>query len=365
MSRRRLAVAAAVAVAVIAAVAVLAAIGSRDEGAFRAPAGVDELAGRLDRAVPDALVEAHVPGASVAVVRRGRVAWSRGYGVADARTGRPVTADTRFQVGSLSKPVTAWAVTGRSGLALDTRVVDLLERWPLPASRFDERAVTVRRLLSHTAGLSVGGYLGVDPGTPLPSTLGSLQGAGPAGARTAVALIDPPGKQYRYSGGGYTLLQYAVEQRTGRPFTAWADGAALRPLGMRDSAFAWPPPAGAPAAVGHDADGRPVPGYRYAELAPAGLSSSAADMGRFAAALLRDPDRLAQPQAGTDGHYGLGVELDRLGDGTRVVWHEGVNRGWHARLLVYPGRGWAVVVLTNGDGGGLVADAVQGAFESD
>src|SRR5215208_7290130 len=128
MSRRRLAVAAAVAVAVIAAVAVLAAIGSRDEGAFRAPAGVDELAGRLDRAVPDALVEAHVPGASVAVVRRGRVAWSRGYGVADARTGRPVTADTRFQVGSLSKPVTAWAVTGRSGLASDTPVVDLLER---------------------------------------------------------------------------------------------------------------------------------------------------------------------------------------------------------------------------------------------
>jgi CubicO group peptidase (beta-lactamase class C family) len=368
ISVRRVAVAAAIALLFIGAAAAALVIADRDERrAFRAPASVDALVARLDRVVPDALADARVPGAAVAVVHDGRVAWSGGYGVADARTRRPVTGETRFQVGSLSKPVTAWAVVElarRGRLGLDTPVVDVLDRWPLPPSDYDEGAVTVRRLLSHTAGTSVDGYLGVDPGRSPASTLASLQGTGPAGRDTAVALVDRPGTRYRYSGGGYTLLQYAIEQRMRRPFAAWANDTVLETLGMRHSAFAWPPPPGAPAAGAHDADGRPVPGYRYAELAAAGLTSTASDMGRFTAALARDPDRLAQPQPATDAHYGLGVELYELEDGTTVVWHEGVNRGWHARLLAYPDRGWAVVTLTNGDGGGAVADAVQRTFEA-
>jgi CubicO group peptidase (beta-lactamase class C family) len=359
---------AAVALVAIGAVAVatLVVADQHERRAFRAPESVDALVAQLDRIVPDALAEGRVPGAAVAVVHDGRVAWSGGYGVADARTRRPVTGSTRFQVGSLSKPVTAWAafeLARRGGLGLDSPLVDVLDRWPLPPSDQDERAVTARRLLSHTAGMSVDGYLGVDPGRRPGSTLASLQGTGSAGERTGVALMDRPGAGYRYSGGGYTLLQYAIEQSTGRPFAAWADDTVLEPLGMRHSAFAWPPRSGAPAAAGHDAGGRSLPGYRYAELAAAGLTSTASDMGRFAAALVRDPDRLGRPEPATSGHYGLGVELHRLDDGTTVVWHEGVNRGWHARLLAYPDRDWAVVTLTNGDAGGTVADAVQRLFE--
>ena len=121
------------------------------------------------------------------------------------------------------------------------------------------------------------------------------------------------------------------------------------------SSFAPLPATDASVASGHDADGRPTPDFRHAELAAAGLTSTADDLGRFAAALLRDPGRLAPPQPATDGHYGLGVHLDRLQDDVLCVSHPGVNRGWYARLLAYPDRGWAAVVLTNGDNGSAVA----------
>jgi len=354
-------------VAGAAAVVVILTTGASSASRFREPGGIGDVTTRIARAVPPSLRAAHVPGAAVAVAHDGRVAWTAGFG--RAARGAAVTAATRFQVGSLSKPVTAWGavrLAERGILPLDARVVERLRPWPLPPSQYDPHGVTPRRLLSHTAGLSVDGYNGLDPKAPLPSTADSLAGRGPAGSATAVRLVDRPGARWRYSGGGYTLLQEAIEQVTDRPFARWASETILRPLGMSASGFGWPPPGEGPVAAGHDADGRPVPGYRYAELAAAGLASSARDMGRFAAVLLRGGPTvaaLAAPQAATDGRWGLGLETSRLADGTRVVEHEGVNRGWHARLVAYPGRDWAFAVLTNGDGGGAVADAVQLEFE--
>jgi CubicO group peptidase (beta-lactamase class C family) len=346
------------------AVAVVVLITSADRGRrFRTPTGVADVSARIVRATPAAMRAAHVPGAAVAVARDGRLVWMHGFGAAAA--GVTVTPATRFQVGSLSKPVTAWGVAAQGVVPLDAPLVDRVRPWPLPPSRY-ARAVTARRLLSHMAGMSVEGYAGVDPSAPLPSTTASLQGRGPAGAATAVAIVDRPGGRLHYSGGGYTLLQDAIERITGRPFAGWARDAVLRPLAMSESDFAWPPRGTDPIATGHDADGRPLPGYRYGELAAAGLASTARDMGRFTAALLRD-DRIAAafatPQPGTDGHWGLGIETKRLSDGTRFLVHEGINRGWHARLGVYPARGWGFVVLTNGDGGDAVADAVEREFE--
>lgn len=361
--RRRVLAVALVAAAAIAAAAVLLTGGSSSR-AFRAPAGVGDVSSRISRDVPPSLRAAHVPGAAVAVVHGGRVVWARGFGSARPRVA--VTPDTMFQVGSLSKPVTAWGVVASGVVPLDAPLPERLRPWPLPPSKQDARAITPRRLLSHTAGLSVGGYEGIAADAPLPSTTASLQGRGPAGDATAVRLIDQPGTRWRYSGGGYTLLQAAIEHVTGQPFARWAEAAILRPLGMTASGFAWPPRGDGPVAAGHDTRGRPVPGYRYAELAAAGLATDARDVGRFAAALLHGgptASALAAPQPATDGRWGLGLELSRLGDGTRVLSHEGVNRGWYARLVAYPDRGWAFVVLTNGDGGATVADAVQSAFE--
>jgi CubicO group peptidase (beta-lactamase class C family) len=366
--RRRVGIAIVAAlVAGAAAVVAILTTGSSSASRFREPGGIADVTTRIARAVAPSLRAAHVPGAAIAVAHDGRVAWTAGFG--SAARGAAVTPATRFQVGSLSKPVTAWGavrLAERGILPLDAPVVGRLHPWPLPPSDNDPRGITPRRLLSHTAGLSVDGYNGVDTDVPLPSTADSLAGRGPAGSATAVRLVDRPGARWRYSGGGYTLLQETIEEVTNRPFARWASEAILRPLGMSASGFGWPPPGADPIAAGHDIDGRAVPGYRYAELAAAGLASSARDMGRFAAALLRGGPTvaaLAAPQPATDGHWGLGLETSRLADGTRVLAHEGVNRGWHARLVAYPGRGWAFAVLTNGDGGGAVADAVQREFE--
>ena len=291
--------------------------------------------------------------------------WTHGFGQTRPG-GAAVTPRTRFQVGSLSKPVTAWGVetlARRGVLPLDAPVARALRPWPLPGSGEDVDGITPRRLLSHTAGLSVDGYLGTPPPRPPGSTLASLRGQGGEGPATAVRVVDAPGTGYRYSGGGYTLLQATIEQRTGLSFGKWAERDVLEPLGMRDSRFGPLPATGASVASGHDANGRPVPDYRYAELAAAGLTSTAADLGRFAAALLRDPDRLATAQPATGGRYGLGVHLDRLDGHVLRVSHPGVNRGWYARLLAYPDRGWAAVVLTDGDNGSAVADTVERAFE--
>jgi CubicO group peptidase (beta-lactamase class C family) len=122
---------------------------------------------------------------------------------------------------------------------------------------------------------------------------------------------------------------------------------------MRDSGFACTT---THPIAGHDRDGRPLPPYRFAELAAGGVCSTATDLGRLLAALLRGPEgrAMARAQPGTDGAYGLGLHLQRLGDDTRMIWHDGSNRGWQSRIAGFPDRGWGIVVLTNGDGGGAV-----------
>jgi CubicO group peptidase (beta-lactamase class C family) len=333
----------------LAVVAVLAAAGGAATAlagrvTFHEPESTDALARRLDEAVPRALAAHHVPGAAVAVVHDGRVAWARGYGV---------PADARFQVASLSKPVGALGILR---LAREERfpLTDAVG-WQPAATRFDARGITLARLLSHTAGLSVGGYGGLAPSAPLPSVTASL--AGTTGDAPAVELLHPPGSRLEYSGGGYSVAQLWAEKASAQPFATLMRDTVLRPLGMTRSSFVQADLPGD--AVPHDASGRAIPAYRYAELAAAGLRSTAPDMARFAAALMpgphgeppRVPAAMLHAAPATGGHWSLGLELAELGDGTRVVEHEGVSRGWRSRLVAYPDRGWAIVALTNGDGG--------------
>ena len=122
-----------------------------------------DLVQAVEDAARQALAASTTPGLAVALVHYGEVVWAAGYGVADRGTGQPVTAGTRFQAASLSKPVTAWGVlrlveSGRIGL--DEPIIGHLRRWRPPPSPVDADGITVRRLLSHTAGLSVHGYVG-------------------------------------------------------------------------------------------------------------------------------------------------------------------------------------------------------------
>jgi CubicO group peptidase (beta-lactamase class C family) len=344
---------------------------------------------QLDEQVPGWLARYGVPGVAVAVVEHGEVAWARGYGWADAARGVRVTPDTVFQLASVSKPVAAWGVmrlVEANRLALDTPVERYLTRWHLPPSEFDASGVTVRRLLSHTAGLSIPGYLGIAPDQPLPTLEESLDGqtnvAGGDDDLAPVHLVQPPGQGVRYSGGGYTLLQLFVEEGSGQPFAAFMEAEVFRPLGMSGSSFDPSPALLAAAATGHDADGHALPPYHYTELAAAGLHSTAGSLARWVAAALPGPRgeppgrgvltpaslrEMFAPQPATagalpHGAWGLGYMLELAPKGPRWVWHLGSNRGWKTYFAALPDRGAGIVLLTNGDNGWEVTQAIGRAW---
>jgi len=330
------------------------------------------LAQAVEDAARQALAASTTPGLAVALVHHGQLVWAAGYGVADRTTCQPVTAATRFQAASLSKPVTAWGVLRlvESGpIGLDEPIVGRLRRWRPPPSPFDADGITVRRLLSHSAGLSVHGYVGQPSDRPLPPIAASLSGE--TGDSFPVELLEAPGRRWLYSGGGYSLLQLLVEELTGRPFADYMQAEVLAPLDMTTSSFQWSRTADT--ARPHDADGGALPDFAFAEQAAAGLVTTAPDLARFLAAALAGPRgeppgrgvlspvgvRLALTAApATEGRWGLGYGLGLVPDGDLLAYHEGANRGWRAGLALLPDRRAGIVVLANGDAGSRPIDAL-------
>jgi CubicO group peptidase (beta-lactamase class C family) len=330
------------------------------------------LAPAVGEAAQRALAHSTTPGLAVALVCDGRLAWAASYGVANHTTGEPVTPATRFQAASVSKPVTAWGVLrlveqGRIGL--DEPVVGHLRRWRPPPSPFHAGGITVRRLLSHTAGLSVHGYAGQTLQRPLPAIEASLSGE--AGGSFPVELLEAPGRRWLYSGGGYSVLQLLVEELSGRTFAEFMQSEVLERLGMTASSFQWHRTA--VTACPHDAEGVQIPDFAFAEQAAAGLVTTAPDLARFVAAALSGPEgeppgrgvvgpamlRLGLTAApGTEGRWGLGYGLGWLPSGDRLAYHEGANRGWRAGLALLPDRRAGIVVLANGDAGSAPINAV-------
>jgi CubicO group peptidase (beta-lactamase class C family) len=167
--------------------------------------------------------------------------------------------------------VAAWGVLrlveqGRIGL--DDPVVGHLRRWRPPPSPFQASGITVRRLLSHTAGLSVHGYTGQTPDQPLPSIAASLSGE--TGESFPVELLEAPGRHWQYSGGGYSILQLLTEQLTGQPFADYMQIQVLEPLGMTASSFQWQ--RNAATVYPHDADGDRIPTSPSPNRPPPGWS---------------------------------------------------------------------------------------------
>ena len=299
--------------------------------------------------------------------------------------GAPVDRDTQFQVASLSKWVTALGVmtlVERGKLDLDAPVSRYLTRWKLPASAFDNEKVTVRRLLSHTAGLTDGlGYGGFAPGAPIQSLEGSLTHAADAddGATGAVRVGLEPGAQFEYSGGGYALLQLIVEEVSGQPFNAYMTEAVLAPLGMTRSTYVLGPEP-TDLAASYATDGSSAPFNRFTAVAATSLFTTAADLTRLVAAhwpgpngepvgrgVLR-PDTLVamrKPQAQQFGAdiWGLGVVLYAPNNRNDfVIGHDGNNGpAINTAVRLDPATGDGVVVLETGDK--LAATKLAGAWE--
>jgi CubicO group peptidase (beta-lactamase class C family) len=313
------------------------------------------------------MAELRVPGVQIAVFDSGRVVWARGYGVRDAATGAPVDTLTLFQAASISKPVAAagmFRLAERGVVRPDADVNTMLRSWRVAAGPLTAtEKVTLRRIVSHTAGLTVSGFAGYRAGAPLPSLADVLEGRPPANS-LPVKVDRVPGREEQYSGGGVTVMQLLLEDVTGTPFTALMDTLVLGPAGMRHSTFAQPLPdrLAGQAASGHDDGGRPLPGryHVYPERAAAGLWATAPDLARFMLAVGRSyrGERGGLLQAGTAremltrapgaGAHGFGTS----GAGPTLRYrHSGGNAGFRGFAVAFAGVGRGAVVLTNGDRG--------------
>lgn len=308
-----------------------------------------------------------VPGVSVAVINDGRIEWARGWGEAQAGSGIPVDTATLFQAASISKPVAAVAalrLVQEGRLALDEDVNTRLRSWQVPESPFTAtEKVTLRRLLSHSAGTTVHGFPGYAADAAVPGAVQVLDGAAPANTRP-VRVDTLPGSRWRYSGGGYTIAQLVMADVTGRPFAELMREQVLEPAGMRHSTYAQPLPAdrAGQAATAHRADGTPVAGkyHTYPEQAAAGLWTTPSDLARLAIEVQRayngETGRVLTPEtarlmlATQAGSYGLGFRVNGAGDSLRFE-HGGSNQGFRAFFVAMAETGTGVVVMTNGENG--------------
>jgi len=288
--------------------------------------------------------------------------------------GEPVDRDTVFQVASLSKWITAWGVMAlveQGRLDLDAPVSRYLTRWALPETGFDNDGVTVRRLLSHTAGLTDGlGYAGFAPGSQAQTLEASLTQAADAspGASGRVQVGHPPGQRFKYSGGGYTLLQLLIEEVSGGTFEAYMQRAVFEPLGMNHSTFVWDETRGFKLAPSFDVDSKPTPYLRFTSLAATSLYTTVGDMTTFLQAHLRgargEPvgrgvltahalKQMQEPHASQFGQeiWGLGTMLYAPnGAGAFVVGHDGNNDpAINTAARLNPATGDGIVILETGN----------------
>ncbi len=325
-------------------------------------------------------MKAHgIAGVSLAIIEGGRIVRAEGYGFTDRSRTSPVSVKTLFQAGSISKPVAALGALRlvESGkLSLDGNVNQALQQWQIPENEHtSDETVTLRRILSHSAGLTVHGFPGYNADAPLPTLLQVLDGFKPANT-PAVRVDLVPGSSRRYSGGGYTVMQQMMVDVTKKPFPQLMNETVLTPLQMTASSYQQPLPKDkvTSAATGHYPDGGAVDGkwHTRPEMAAAGLWTTPSDLARFAIAIQDSLAGRSNPLISVamtrqllsvqKDQNGLGFFLK--GDGNLLSFsHGGRNEGFDAFLLAGAESGHGVFIMINAnDNSGVlsrIADFVR------
>ena len=333
------------------------------------------IAGRplAGKALAERMADLKVPGISIAVINDGAIEWAKGYGVAEEGAATPVNSHTLFQAASISKPVAALAalrLVEQGKLVLDEDVNLKLRSWKVPENDFTKaEKVTLRRLLSHTAGLTVSGFGGYPADAPVPTLVQVLNGEKPANSAPIQADVLP-GSLWRYSGGGFTVAQQLMMDVSGLPFPELLAELVLKPVGMDDSTYEQPLPASRRpvAAGGHTSDGKLLPGHShtYPEMAAAGLWTTPTDLAKFLLEIQRalqgrsailSPSMAREMTTAQKSGYGLGLSLSGSGAAANFG-HGGSNEGFKCQMTAFVESGRGAVVMTNGDRGGFLASEV-------
>jgi CubicO group peptidase (beta-lactamase class C family) len=310
-----------------------------------------------------------IKGMSVAVFDEGKIIWTRGYGLRNDH--EVVDSATVFQAASISKPVTSMAIFHlweKGLLSLDTDVNQFLKQWKIPENEWTaQEKVTVRRIVSHMAGLSIHGFAGYKPQDSLPGVIQILDGIRPANSQP-VRVFLRPGIQESYSGGGFTILQLLIEEITGKHFGVAMEELILKPAGMQQSQFSiqLPGEMKSNVAMGYFSIDKMVEGgyRRHPEQAAAGLWTTPSDLARFMLAVGNsyrgtDPNTILRSSTAHEimqkipGGGGLGFGVDGRGDSLRYR-HSGGNEGFSCFAVAFANRGRGVIIMTNSNNGSAI-----------
>ena len=329
---------------------------------------VNHFTKELDQKIPKLLKDFMVPGTAIAIIENGELVLQKAYGYADLAKGEKVTNKTGFNIGSISKTIAAWGVmelVEEGKIDLDAPAENYITRWKLPKSDFDSKKVTIRRLLSHTAGLSLHGYPGWTAKDRLSTIEESLNGRNNGPGR--VEMIMEPGTKWKYSGGGYTILQLIVEEVTGQKFEDYIQTAVLNPLGMKSSSYKIDETILKNSSLEHDNFGEQRDFELFTAQAAAGLHTTIEDFTRFAYASLfahkdnkkyntvlkeSTVEEMMTSAAASNDSYGLGYQMHTIPNTSyRLKGHGGANSGWHAFFRVNPDTNDGFIMITNGGAG--------------
>lgn len=330
--------------------------------------------------------ESGVPGLNLIVRLKSGERIVRHWGVMDAETRAPINDGAAFQVLSLSKPVVAFLVAGlaeQGVLDLDAPVSSYLRSWTMPPDRrggFHFERVTLRRLLSHTAGLNIHGFGWVRAQGPAPHAVcmresGEIGRPAPGalldglyGQEQCLSLVHQPGTVVEYSGGGFAMAELIIEDVTNRAFTQLVTERVLAPLGMASSSFEPEALAVGRLCSRHDADGHRLPPALIASAGASGLYTTASDLCTFMECMLPGVSSHAPPGRGVispasarmlttvqtrglPGHaIGLGFYL-WLKRSDVVYSHRGHSDGWWCLAEGLVNRRCVIVALSNGSAG--------------
>ncbi len=324
-----------------------------------------------------------VPGVSIAVFMDYEIVWAKGYGVADKSNGRRVDKNTLFQAASISKPVNALAIliaAADGALAMDAPINSQLKSWKLPDNPLTQKTpVTLKMLLTHTAGTTVHGFRGYATGAKIPTTTDVLDGTGEANS-PPVRVDIPPGSEFRYSGGGVTISQLALVDNVDGTYAEILKRTVLEPLTMTRSTFAQPLPAALldNAAAGTLRNGEILPTKRhvYPEIGAAGLWTTPSDLARFFLEIANArngrpssiersiAEALTTPAIEQDdpsSAIGIGTFLKKQGD-QWMFGHGGANEGFQAIANASRDGGFGYVIMTNSDIGSELANEIERAL---
>jgi CubicO group peptidase (beta-lactamase class C family) len=338
-------------------------------GWFHKPIAKEKTSQSFNLAIKNEVDKQFVGNFALATFKNGVVEHEKFHSV-----GKPVDRNTVFQVASLSKWISAFGImklVQDGKLNLDAPVSKYLKRWQLPPSKFNNEEVTVRRLLSHTAGLTDElGYSGFEIGTTVQPIEQSLTKASDAdeGISGAVYVGIQPGSEFKYSGGGYTLLQLLVEEVTGQSFDSYMKESVFKPLNMVHSTYVWNDSSAYLLAEFYNSNSSKSKHYCYTSLAATSLYTSLSDLELFFQAHLEGKNNetigrnvikpetvkmMRKPhgqQMGID-IWGLGTVLyTPTNDNDFIIGHDGKSTPpINTAIRLNPNTGDGIIILETGN----------------